>query len=68
MTHNAKTCFERPRKNMAKFTGMDLAPDEIFKEVGHDFESKRDRWGGYDPDTYHEVIQEFEQYDKERKN
>jgi hypothetical protein len=29
-----------------------MAPDEIFKEIGHDFESKRDRWAGYDPDSY----------------
>jgi pre-mRNA-processing factor SLU7 len=60
-------CFERPRKVKAKYTGENLAPDEVFKEIEHDFESKRDRWAGYDPNTYSEVIQEFESYEQERK-
>ena len=60
MTHKTKDCFERPRKTKAKFLQKDLAADEIFKEIGHDFESKRDRWAGYDPETYNEVVQEYE--------
>ncbi len=44
-----------------------MQPDEIFREIGHDFESKRDRWAGYDPSTYKEVIEEYENFDSERR-
>lgn len=56
MTHKTKDCFERPRRVKAKYTGLDMQGDEVYKQIGHDFESKRDRWAGYDPNTYSEVI------------
>jgi pre-mRNA-processing factor SLU7 len=32
LSHIAE-CFERPRKLKAKYTGENLAPDELFKEI-----------------------------------
>lgn len=39
----------------------------MIKQVGRDFESKRDRWAGYDNNTYKEVVEEYEGFDKERR-
>jgi pre-mRNA-processing factor SLU7 len=50
MTHTAKTCIERPRKVGAKFTGKDIGQDEVISHVKLNYEGKRDRWNGYDPD------------------
>lgn len=59
MTHKKKDCLERPRKVGAKFTGEDIAADEmILPELEHDFDGKRDRWNGYDPMMYRSVIEE----------
>lgn len=60
MTHKRKDCLERPRKIGAKFTNKNIAPDEvILPQVNHTFDSKRDRWNGYEPGMYKEVIDEF---------
>eukprot|EP01068_Selenidium_serpulae_P008441 Selendium_serpulae@DN4988_c0_g1_i1.p1 len=69
LTHTLAECVERPRKRGAQLTGSDLKPDE-FVEVPRDelsFDAKRDRWGGYDPDEFREVIRVYEQADMERK-
>jgi len=47
MTHKTKECCERPRKFGAKFSGQDIKPDEIIKEINLDYDAKRDRWNGY---------------------
>jgi pre-mRNA-processing factor SLU7 len=55
MTHKAKDCVDRPRKIGAKFTGKDIQPDEIVKTVELDWDGKRDRWNGFQPDMYKKV-------------
>ena len=60
-------CFERPRKEGAKLTGKDIQCDEYIQNMELDYDAKRDRWNGYDPDMYSEVIKEYEQYEQELK-
>lgn len=71
MTHTAKDCTERPRKKGARWTGKDIRPDELLvadsAELKLDFDGKRDRYGGYDPVAYRQVIRDFELADLERK-
>lgn len=67
MTHKVKDCFDRPRGLAAKFSGKDLQQDEMIREIQLDYDAKRDRWNGYDPDMYSDVIKEYEEYDAERK-
>lgn len=67
MTHTKKDCCERPRKIGAKFTGQDIMPDEIVMNLDLDYDAKRDRWNGFNPDDYDEVMQEFELYEEARK-
>ena len=93
MTHTAKTCTERPRKQGAKITGSDIKvraaaqaassspsppasspspnadvalrlsggrtpqPDEVVEEFDLDWDSKRDRWNGYNPDDYSQQLE-----------
>ena len=49
MTHNAKFCTERPRKLGAKYSNRDFANDEIIEQIELNYEGKKDRWNGYDP-------------------
>ena len=40
--------LQRPRKVGAKYTGLDIAPDEYVQpNLQLDFDGKRDRWNGY---------------------
>ena len=66
MTHNAKTCIERPRKVGAKYTGKNFGRDEVITQVDLGYEGKRDRWNGYNPNNYKAVIQDFEALESER--
>ena len=63
MSHKTKECLERPRKVGAKFTERDIARDEFDtnqQNVKLNYESKRDRWNGYNPDAYQKhVIEEW---------
>ncbi|XP_064467986.1 pre-mRNA-splicing factor SLU7-like [Ornithodoros turicata] len=60
MTHKKKDCFERPRKASAKYTGSEIAPDEKkLPDLKLDYDGKRDRWKGFDPACYQEVIEEY---------
>ncbi|KAI3832039.1 hypothetical protein MKX03_006413 [Papaver bracteatum] len=52
MTHDAKSCMERPRKNGAIHTNMYIAPDEKIDTFELDYDGNRDRWNGYDTSTY----------------
>ena len=57
-THAKRDCLERPRKVGARYTGTSLASDDILpSDIGREaFESKRDRWRGFEPDDYREKL------------
>ncbi|RKO89928.1 Pre-mRNA splicing Prp18-interacting factor-domain-containing protein, partial [Blyttiomyces helicus] len=67
MTHSAKECVERPRAKGAKWTGRDIARDEILNEVELGFEAKRDRWNGYDPAEHIALVDEWDKIDEKRR-
>ncbi|KAF8822239.1 putative SLU7 splicing factor [Cardiosporidium cionae] len=68
LTHTVKDCVERPRKKGAKFTGSDICADEhVVPSLDLDFDGKRDRWAGYDPNEYKLVIHDYELSELERK-
>ncbi|MBA0612483.1 hypothetical protein Godav_013080, partial [Gossypium davidsonii] len=67
MTHDAKSCMERPRKKGAKWTNMHIAPDEKIETFELDYDGKRDRWNGYDASTYARVIERYEARDEARR-
>lgn len=67
MTHDKKSCMERPRKVGAKWTSMHIAPDEKVEMFELDYDGKRDRWNGYDASTYARVIEQYEARDEARR-
>ncbi|KAK9931135.1 hypothetical protein M0R45_018430 [Rubus argutus] len=67
MTHNVKSCMERPRKKGAKWTSMHIAPDEKIEIFELDYDGKRDRWNGFDAATYARVIERYEARDEARR-
>jgi pre-mRNA-processing factor SLU7 len=60
MTHKAKDCLDRPRKVGAKYSGKDFKGDEDIRELVFDYEGKIDTWNGYNPESYLEVVKEYE--------
>ncbi|OAF69406.1 Pre-mRNA-splicing factor SLU7, partial [Intoshia linei] len=75
MGHTKKECMEKPRKISAKFSNKNLCsddgyiPTEVEKKIydNLNFSAKRDRWKGYDPRMYNEVVEEFESIEETRK-
>ncbi|CAL9757523.1 unnamed protein product [Musa acuminata subsp. burmannicoides] len=67
MTHDKKSCMDRPRKLGAKWTNMHIAPDEKIESFELDYDGKRDRWNGYDASTYSRVIEQYEARDEARR-
>lgn len=67
MTHDSKSCIERPRKVGAKWTNKHIAPDEKIETFELDYDGKRDRWNGYDASTYARVIERYEARDDARR-
>uniref|UniRef100_A0A3P9N9T1 Pre-mRNA-splicing factor SLU7 n=1 Tax=Poecilia reticulata TaxID=8081 RepID=A0A3P9N9T1_POERE len=64
MTHKKKDCMERPRKVGAKFTGTAIAPDEHSQvQLDMDYDGKRDRWNGYDPEEHQRIVEEYAKVD-----
>ncbi|KAM9850285.1 pre-mRNA-splicing factor SLU7 isoform 1-T1 [Aulostomus maculatus] len=64
MTHKKKDCLERPRKVGAKFTGTGIAPDEHAQiQLTLDYDGKRDRWNGYDPEEHQRIVEEYAKVD-----
>ncbi|KAF2757340.1 ANTH-domain-containing protein [Pseudovirgaria hyperparasitica] len=67
MTHKAKDCLERPRKQGAKWTGKDIQADEIIQDVKLGWEAKRDRWNGFDSSEYASIVEEYNQLEAMKK-
>ena len=64
MSHKTKECLNRPRKQGARWTGKDIQADEVIQNVELGWDAKRDRWNGYDPSQYREVVEEYEELEK----
>lgn len=48
----------------AKFTGTGIAPDEHQQiTLDMDYDGKRDRWNGYDPDDHMRIVEEYSKVD-----
>lgn len=63
-----KDCCERPRAVGAQYTGTELAPDDVLVAVdGLNYDAKRDRWNGFDNETYREVIEEHDMLEAKRR-
>ncbi|MPC08134.1 Pre-mRNA-splicing factor Slu7 [Portunus trituberculatus] len=59
MGHKKKECMERPRKVGAKYNALNIAPDDMsLPTLKLDFDGKRDRWNGFDPQEYAAVVEE----------
>ena len=44
----------------AKLTGKDIQPDEFVQPLlEFDYDGKRDRWNGYNPDWHQEIVDEY---------
>lgn len=56
--------MERPRKLGARWTGKDIQADEVICEVSMTWDSKRDRWNGYDPREHQKIVEEYEKVEK----
>ncbi|KAM9470122.1 pre-mRNA-splicing factor SLU7 isoform 1-T2 [Clarias gariepinus] len=64
LTHKKKDCLERPRKVGAKFSGTGFAPDEHDQvQLSLDYDGKRDRWNGYDPEEHMRIVEEYSKVD-----
>lgn len=68
MTHKKKECMERPRKIGAKFTNINIAPDEFAQpELCVDYDGKRDRWAGYDPSEHKTIVEEYQKIEEAKR-
>ena len=57
MSHKTKDCMERPRGKGARWTSKHIAADEKVEDIDFgDFDTKRDRWNGYDPESYTKIF------------
>lgn len=64
VSHNKKDCFERPRRVGARFTGANIAPDEQEQpQLLLDYDGKRDRWNGYNPEEHMRIVEEHAKVD-----
>ena len=53
----------------ARWTGRDIAADEILQNDRQEtFDSKRDRWDGYDPSEHARIVEEYEALERARQN
>lgn len=60
--------MERPRKVGAKYTGVQMAPDEYIQdEVERDYDAKRDRWVGYDPAQHRTIIEQYHRIEEAKR-
>ncbi|KAG1669470.1 Pre-mRNA-splicing factor SLU7 [Nymphon striatum] len=68
ITHKKGDCFERPRRIGARFNGADIKADEAIQPNLHlDYDGKRDRWNGYDPDYHKAIIEEHSKIEEAKR-
>lgn len=68
MTHKKKDCLERPRKVGAKYSQESFAPDEFLPpKLLLNYDGKRDRWNGYDPNNYQTIVEEYARIDEAKR-
>jgi pre-mRNA-processing factor SLU7 len=67
MSHKTKDCLQRKRKLGAKWTGKDIAADEVIKDVKLGWDAKRDRWNGFEASEFQEVVEEWEALEELKK-
>lgn len=67
MSHKEKDCLQRKRKAGAKWTGKDIAADEVVKDVSLGWDAKRDRWNGFEASEYKAVVDEFNEIEQIRR-
>lgn len=60
MTHKAADCLERPRKVGAKYNNMNIEADDDIQDIHTTWDSKRDRWNGFDADDYRGIMKDME--------
>jgi len=69
MTHKKKDCFERPRKIGAIHNSINIAPDEhVQPELNQDFDGKRDRWAGYDPNQHKAIVEQYQKIEEAKRD
>eukprot|EP00746_Dinoflagellata_sp_MGD_P151765 gnl/MRDRNA2_/MRDRNA2_83229_c0_seq1.p1 gnl/MRDRNA2_/MRDRNA2_83229_c0~~gnl/MRDRNA2_/MRDRNA2_83229_c0_seq1.p1 ORF type:complete len:416 (+),score=24.00 gnl/MRDRNA2_/MRDRNA2_83229_c0_seq1:2-1249(+) len=68
ITHTYKACFERPRKMGAKFRQEMISADEKIQCVNvMSYDSKRDRWNGYESENYANIANKYCRIEEEKK-
>lgn len=67
MSHKVRDCLQRKRKAGARWTGKDIAGDELVEEVRLGWDAKRDRWNGFDAGEFKEVIEDYEALEQAKK-
>lgn len=61
---NCVLSLQRPRKVGARYTGTGIAPDEHAQvQLSLDYDGKRDRWNGYDPEEHQRIVEEYAKVD-----
>ncbi|CDR95032.1 mRNA processing-related protein, putative [Babesia bigemina] len=68
ITHDAKSCVERPRKKGAKYTNSNICPDEfIVQNTATGYEAVRDRWAGFDPASHQLLVEAHQAVEEEQE-
>lgn len=67
MTHESKLCTERPRRKGAHLTSKGIAPDEKVQSFELSYDGKRDRYNGFDPATYKEVMDWYDRIEQKKR-
>ncbi|KAI5747955.1 hypothetical protein M8J77_020385 [Diaphorina citri] len=68
MTHKKKDCLERPRKVLAKYSNAQIACDEFVQpKLIQDYDSKRDRWAGYDPSNHKAIVEHYQKIEEAKR-
>ncbi|KAI4156525.1 MAG: hypothetical protein LQ340_000194 [Diploschistes diacapsis] len=67
LTHKTKECLSRPRAKGARWTGKNIQADEVVQDVKLGWDAKRDRWNGYDASEYRQVVEDFEELERMKR-